>query len=111
MLVGSASFTLLAGGLLGTGWILILRTYWEGQFTCSADIGLPDMARHLLGGAGVVLGVTVIVTLFLIARGPARIRNTHLATYWLATVGLWALLPLLAATGVSVNDCLRSLSL
>jgi len=111
MLVGSAGFTLVVGGLIGTYWILILRNYWEGQFTCSAEIGHTDAVRLLVSGAGVGLALVVIATLFAVARGPARIRTVHLVSYWSATIGLWVVLPILATTGVAVDACLRSLFL
>lgn len=110
-LIGSASLTLLAGALCGTWWILTQRTYWAGQFTCSASIGVSGLARHLVSSAGVVLAVGVIVALILMARSAAQIRTSHLAIYWSATLGLWAVLTVMAMTGVSVNACLRVLNL
>ena len=111
MLIGSASVTLVAGVVSGSWWMLTQRTYWAGQFSCSAGIGISGPARHLFSAAGVILALAVIVALFLIARGSARIRKSHLVIYWSASFVLWAVLASMAATDVFVNACLRVLFL
>lgn len=104
-------FTVIVGALFGAGWLSVHRTYWEGQWECSASLGLSTIERHSLTLVAATAAVVATVAIFQIARStPPRARAV--TTFWLASISLWLTLALmLFGMGVSVNACARGLPL
>lgn len=98
LIIVTATFTLLAGAALGAAWVSLLRSYWRRRLGYHPDMGWLANERVNLSVAAVVIGVVLIITLLKIARNVKCITWRLLATYWTATIALWAVLAMTVFT-------------
>ena len=98
----------IAAATAGAGWIGLHTTYWEGQFTCSAQLSWAPRDRWALMALTAFAAVSALVTMYWIGRQGAESSHTLVRSFWFFSAVLWiATIVAVASVGVLVEDCLR----